>query len=102
MADNARLRTSVTGPVSAWPWRVAAGALSRLCAPGTELAAAPDPEAAAEVAWTLATERGEVVHLRAGDGPPGRCRYVVVPPGAPLAVLKRLTADLADAWGVGR
>ena len=88
--------------MSAWPWRVAAGALSRLHPPGVELAAAPDPEAAAEVAWTIATETGEVVHLRALVGPPGRCRYITVPPGAARDLLMRLVEDLADEWTVGR
>lgn len=76
------------------PWAIHACALSR--SPGIPLATARDPREAAEAALRLATERGEVVHLRAAG------RYVTVPPGIDVDVLATLAADLADEWRVGR
>ena len=61
-------------------WSVHAGALSRN--PGKLLATADGARDAAEKAARLAMERGEVVHLRAG------ARYVTVPPGVDVDVLK--------------
>lgn len=60
-------------------WSVHTGALSRN--PGKLLATADGPRDGAEKAARLATERGEVVHLRAGGG------YVTVPPGVDVAVV---------------
>ena len=76
------------------PWAIHTGALSR--SPGIPLATARDPREAAEAAVRLATERGEVVHLRAAG------RYVTVPPDVDVDVLATLAADLADEWRVGR
>ena len=60
-------------------WSVHTGVRSRN--PGKLLATADGARDAAEKAARLATERGEVVHLRAGG------RYVPVPPGVDVDVL---------------
>ena len=62
-------------------WAVHTGALSRN--PGKLLTTAAGVRDAAEKAARLATERGEVVHLRAG----GAGGYVTVPPGMDVDVL---------------
>ena len=62
-------------------WAVHTGALSRN--PGKLLTTTDGAREAAEKAARLATERGEVVHLRAG----GAGRYVTVPPGMDVDVL---------------
>ena len=67
-------------------WSVHTGALSRN--PGKLLATADGARDAAEKAARLATERGEVVHLRAGG------RYVTVPPGVDVDVLKAAAVQL--------
>ena len=68
-------------------WAVHTGALSRN--PGKLLTTAAGVRDAAEKAARLATERGEVVHLRDGAG-----RYVTVPPGMDADVLAALAARL--------
>ena len=68
-------------------WSVHTGALSRN--PGKLLTTADGAREAAEKAARLATERGEVVHLRAGAG-----RYVTVPPGIDVDVLSAVVMQL--------